>query len=386
MANITQRGNSFRVLVSIPKGKPITQTFSTRAEAVAWGGRQDQKKSRGELTATSGKTVGELLEIYLDMVAAKSDSGRWNRMRIEKWLQDPISALPVAKITAHDMNVWIDRRSKDKTSYRAAGKTARQISGSTVNREVNLWSAAFTYAVKSLKWIPNNPCHGVNRPPEAPSRNRALLTKDEIQKICAAGRIHLDPKLTTKTARVTATFLLALETGMRSGELLRLRPIDYRKSERRVHVAALEIGGRKGSKSGRVQASRYVPLTGRAMQLLDQLLVTMPPDQEARKGLTQPPYIIGLDDAARDVLWRKVRDAATVTDLTFHDTKHEACTRLSKVPGVDVIALSHAVGTKDIRLLRDTYYINDATATANLLPDQLALNAKAWHELGSDPT
>lgn len=83
----------------------------------------------------------------------------------------------------------------------------------------------------------------------------------------------------------------------------------------------------------------------------------------------QPPYIVGLDDSQRDALWRKARDKAGVTQYTYHDSKHEACTRLSKF--LDVLDLSHAIGTKDIRLLRDTYYINDASAAAAKLPKQL---------------
>ena len=59
-----------------------------------------------------------------------------------------------------------------------------------------------------------------------------------------------------------------------------------------------------------------------------------------------------------------------IEDLHFHDTKHEAATRLSKF--LDVLALSHAIGTKDIRLLRDTYYNNDAARAAKLLPKQLS--------------
>lgn len=87
---------------------------------------------------------------------------------------------------------------------------------------------------------------------------------------------------------------------------------------------------------------------------------------------------IDVEDLARqiavrmdpDALWRKARDMACVEDLHFHDTKHEAATRLSQF--IDVLALSHAIGTKDIRLLRDTYYNNDASRIAKKLPAQLS--------------
>src|SRR5690606_23910156 len=119
--------------------------------------------------------------------------------------------------------------------------------------------------------------------------------------------------------------------------------------------------------------SRKVPLTGRAMELLDKLLETMPEGQEAKDGFSYPPYIVGVNDSQRDALWRKARDKSGVENLTYHDTKHEAATRLSTF--LDVLALSHAIGTKDVRLLRDTYYNNDAQRAAKLLPSKLAIHA-----------
>jgi integrase len=265
------------------------------------------------------------------------------------------------------MNEWMAARSKDLTTRAGA---SRPISGSTVNREMNLWSAAFAYGIKSLQWTKVNPCLGASRPPNAPARNRSLLTRDEIRALCIAGDYVASEPLQSMTARVLACWLLSLETGMRSGELLRLRPRDYDRENMTVKVAALEVGGRKGTKSGRIVASRHVPLTQRAADLLDQLLAAMPADQLPKAGFLAPPFIVGMDDASRDALWRKVRSQSGVEDLTFHDAKHEACTRLSKI--IDVLALSHAIGTKDIRLLRDTYYINDAAGVAKMLPSKLA--------------
>lgn len=62
---------------------------------------------------------------------------------------------------------------------------------------------------------------------------------------------------------------------------------------------------------------------------------------------------------------------AGVVGLHYHDTKHEACTRLPR--HIDVLALSPAIGTKDVRLLRDTYYADDAERTAKLLPPTLVV-------------
>ena len=153
---------------------------------------------------------------------------------------------------------------------------------------------------------------------------------------------------------------------MRSGESLRARRCDYWRDKSTLHVAAIEAGGRKGSKSGRssVAPSRNGPLTGRAQELNEQLLLSAPADQ---------PYFVGLTDSQRDALWSGSVKKAAVVDLHFHDTKHEAATRMA--PFLDPLALSHAVGTKYNRLLREVYYNENAARSAALLPRQLTVTS-----------
>lgn len=368
MASYEPRGNSVRAVVRLPGGGKQTATFDTQVEAEHWAATMEAKKQIGALKGARGAvvTVGQLFEAYLDAVGSKTDSAKWNRLRLLQWCNDPIAAMRLADVVTHHINEWINRRMTTPSL-----STGRIVTPSTVNRELNLMSSAFTYAVKDRKWIDVNPCHGARRPERGRPRKRPLLTSAEIHALEISTGFATDPKLRTLTSRVGASFLLALETGMRSGEILRLRPCDYWREKRTVHVAAIEVGGRKSSKSGRasVDPSRNVPLTGRAVELLDLLLATMPDDQEAQEGFTRPPYIVGVNDSQRDSLWRKAVRQAGVEDLHYHDTKHEAATRLATF--LDVLALSHAIGTKDVRLLRDTYYNNDASRSAALLPDRL---------------
>lgn len=361
MASFEQRGGSWRAIVRLPGGRKYSATFDTKGQAEAWAAEQEARKKRGEIR--TGRSVRDLLKAYYD-VAIETDSGRWNGFRIMSWLDDPLADVSLDTITTHDINEWIARRGK-----MASKTTGRRLSPSTVERELNLMSAAFTWAVKTRKWLKVNPCHGSIRPEAVPPRDRPLLTEEERNLITAAAGMREDVKLVTKTARVGACFLFALETGMRSGEILRLRPADYFRENRVVRVAAIERGGRKGSRSGRKASGREVPLTETAIALLDRLLESMPDDQQPIEDFAYPPYIVGMTDAQRDALWRQIRDRSGVDNLQFHDTKHEAATRLSKF--LDVLELSHAIGTKDLRLLRDTYYAKDAQRAAKRLPSTL---------------
>lgn len=368
MASFETRGTSTRAIVRTPGGKKLTATFDTKAQAEAWAAAREAELRRATPAAAANmdRTNAEVFETYLDTVASKTDSAKWNRLRLLKWCSQPIGKMRAAVTTTHDVNEWISARLQERTRM-----TKQPVSPGTVLREINLMSAAFQYAVAKLRWLDVNPCHGAERPAAPPPRDRPPLTAQDIQAIRLATGYDRDPELRTLTARVGACFLLALETGMRSGEILRLRPADYDRDARVVSVRALERGGRKTSRSGRnrISSARQVPLTGRAVELLDQLLRTMPADQKPVDGMAMPPYLAGLRDDQRDALWRKAVRQAGVHDLHYHDTKHEACTKLSK--HLDVIALSVAIGTKDIKLLRDTYYQKDAQAAARLLPQSL---------------
>ncbi|MFH4289573.1 tyrosine-type recombinase/integrase, partial [Acinetobacter baumannii] len=61
---------------------------------------------------------------------------------------------------------------------------------------------------------------------------------------------------------------------------------------------------------------RNVPLSKRAVELLTLL-----------KGLDKK-QVFTCNSQSFDTLWRKLRDRCQIADLHFHDTRHEACTRL----------------------------------------------------------
>jgi integrase len=60
----------------------------------------------------------------------------------------------------------------------------------------------------------------------------------------------------------------------------------------------------------------------------------------------------------------RIRNKTTITDLHFHDTRHEAITRLSKK--MPILALARNVGHTDIKQLM-VYYNESASEIAKLL-------------------
>lgn len=136
--------------------------------------------------------------------------------------------------------------------------------------------------------------------------------------------------------RVAVAFLFAIETAMRSSEILMLTAasVNYKAKFARLPM----------TKNG---TARNVPLSSRAVKLL-KMLPAVP------KG--EP--LFALSASSRDSLFRKARDRSQIPDVTFHDTRHEAITRLAKK--LQPLDLARMTGHRNISELM-TYY--DATAT-----------------------
>lgn len=97
---------------------------------------------------------------------------------------------------------------------------------------------------------------------------------------------------------------------------------------------------------------RDVPLSGRAVELL-----------EAMRGVDRAS-VFTVDSQVASTLFRRARMRAKINGLTFHDSRHDAITRLAQK--LNVLQLARMVGHRDIRSLQ-TYYNETAESMARLL-------------------
>jgi integrase len=74
--------------------------------------------------------------------------------------------------------------------------------------------------------------------------------------------------------------------------------------------------------------------------------------------------LFGLTTASLDALFRKARANSLIEGMTFHDTRHEAITRLAKK--LNVLELARMVGHRDLRMLQ-IYYNETASQLAERL-------------------
>ncbi|MYM21465.1 tyrosine-type recombinase/integrase [Duganella sp. FT135W] len=294
----------------------VSGTFDTKAAALKWEAHQRMTLGQGEQQLAVTKTCAEAFRRYEIEVSRTKRGYRWEAGRLAAMAASSLGPITMAQLSTSHIAAWRDER-------------LRSVQGGTVTREMNLLSHVFSVARKEWQWLQTNPTRDVARPRPKPHRDRRI-SQDEIDRICIALRWPSDGSITapeTIQQRIALAFLFAIETAMRAGEICGLRAGD-------VHGRVAHL---KMTKSG---YPRYVPLSPRAVEIWSMV-----------------PNGFCITTATLDAMFRMARHRAGVEGLTFHDSQHEAITRLASK--INVLDLARMVGHRDIKQLQ-TYY--NATA------------------------
>jgi integrase len=172
----------------------------------------------------------------------------------------------------------------------------------SVNRELSLLRNVLNVAVRE-GWLTRSP-FAAGRPlinaADERKRQRVLTRDEEVRLLaaCTGARAHLRPLI-----------ILALDTGMRQGELFRLRWDDVDDAAGVIRIDAMNT---------KTLTAREVPLTARAFAVLDEVR-DRPPAHAAGR-------VFGITNNVSKS-FTAVRQAAGLEDLRFHDLRHTAATR-----------------------------------------------------------
>lgn len=307
MGSITKYKDKYRAYVRV-NNKRKSKVFPRKADARHWIDQQEQA-----MEADTGHSLHDAFTRY-ELTKSKEKKGHdWESARFAKF-KEYFKDKPISEVTKSDIAAWRDWR-------------AKQVAGSTVSREMTLLSALFSVALHEWEWITKHPMVGVKRPKQPKHRDR-VYTEKEVELICLALRSG------EKQNSIRLAFLFALETAMRSGEILKIK-----KDHLQDNVLFVP-----DSKNGE---SRYVPLSKKALEILEEA-----------------EFCFDVSDETRDTLFRKARKKAGVADATFHDSRHTAITRLAKI--LSPFELARMVGHKNLNQLM-TYYNESPSNIANRL-------------------
>jgi integrase len=312
MASIKQHKDGWRAFI-FKQGVRKSKVFITKTAAAAWARQMEIDIENGILGKLPNKKFSDLLEKYLEVVSAKKAGKKWEKVRIDNALKMEISKVSVSNLNSTHVAEWRDKR-------------LETVSNSTVLREWNLLSHVCSIAIVEWKWLLTNPFKEVQRPKAPEARWRRISDAEIGGLLIALGYDFTQPK--TITARIGAAFLFSIESALRAGELCALTWNHVH--DRHIHIPK--------SKNG---FKRDVPLSKEARRLLDEL-----PKDAA--------LVFNLTCSQIDSLFRKAKAMRNIEGLHWHDTRHEALTRLSKK--LNVMELAKIAGIRDLRILQNVYY------------------------------
>jgi integrase len=244
-------------------------------------------------------------------VSPRKRSAHTEISRIKALIRRPIAHRPLASLSSADL-----------ATYRA--ERLKAVSSSTVIRELNTLSHAIDTAMRDWNvYLHRNPCKLVRRPSPPRGRNRRL-TGDEEQ-------LLLDAADTGRNIYMRDLIVLAIETGMRRGELLSLDWVHVDLEQRIAHLPLTKNGD-----------PRDVPLSSRAREVLQRVW-------EAQ-GSPLVGRALPTSESAVCQAWGHLCGRAGISGLHFHDLRHEAVSRLFE-KGLNVIKVGTISGHKELRML-----------------------------------
>lgn len=308
-------------------------TFLNKTDAKQWvAQREAELRSRKKKGAISNKTLMEAISRFQDELCPKRKGGRWENIRLTLLAR----FLPVQKqlddVTVREIVEFRDER-------------LRSVAGPSVIREMSLLSSLFTIASQEWQWCTSNPVKGVRRPKSNHHRER-VFTQDEIDLVTRTMKVAENDQIKpgSRKQQDGLCFLIALETGMRLGEICKLRWEMLDEAKRQLNLP--------GSIT-KTAHPRSVPLTSAALAVI-----------ERAKGLDEEQVIPNRDPQSASDNFRMMLKRAGVIGATFHDTRHTAATKFA--PLVGPFDLCKIFGWTDMKRAL-TYYNPSASDLAKRL-------------------
>jgi len=347
------------------RGYPAqSKTFTTKAEAEAWANMIESEMSRGVWVSrieAEATTLYEALKRYEEEVSLSKRGAAQEISVVKAYKAVDLARRPLATIRSADIAKLRDEWLKE---YKPA----------TVLRRLAVLSHVFNIARKEWGMESlSNPIELVRKPQPNNARTRRIAASDAA--ICKSGehepeseRGAQDGEL-KRVAKASGSKLLpsiiwlAVETAMRRGEIVSLLWGNVDLDRRVAHLPSTKNGD-----------ARDVPLSSRAVSLLQALEVARNNAKEdtfdCDEENTGRVFAIRSDAVTRAferavararqiyvdecMAARLKPDGKFLTDLRFHDLRHEAISRLASI--FPMHELTKITGHKDPRMLMRYYH------------------------------
>ena len=314
MATIRKRYGRYHVQVRKNGYPAVTQTFSSITSAKKWIKAAESDMERRLFKPVSDVTVGEILSRYERTILPKHRGASLHESYRIKRLNAAFGHQPVSDLKASDIAHYRDKRLEAVTL-------------ATVRRELVILRSVLNIAMKD--WdinIPENPVSRIRLAKADKARTRRLEAGEE-QRLLLSANDQLKRIIT-----------LALETGLRRGEILSIKKSHINHSKSVLLIP-----------STKADVPRTVPLSSAALASLTGQMRTSQRHSEGVFELHESP-IFGYTPRGLSGEFLKLCRRTEIDDLRFHDLRHEATSRLFE-KGLNPVEVATITGHKDTKML-----------------------------------
>lgn len=302
------------------KGYPsVTQTFDRRVDGERWAATQEADMARGrfsDMREANSLSLHDALERYRAECTSKKKGKKQEGHRLDLWQSSTLANRPIGQIKAADIAKWRD------------GRLDAGAAPNTVKNDLIVLSHVFTIAER--EWGMDNlvnPVRKIKKPVSPPGRERRLIPPDGDYPGEEHILLKIAPKLTKKWMH--DLIIIALDTSMRLSELLSIS-----RENTDLKRATTKLLDTKNN------TKRTVPLSVRAVATLKNM-----PEYKSGDSRYFPFKVSDVETG-----WRMLKEKADITDLHFHDLRHEAISRFFE-KGLNHVEVMKISGHKTISSL-----------------------------------
>jgi integrase len=347
------------------KGHPaLSKSFSKKTDAKAWASDKEAKIRGGDKVNRMAEktTVAEALTEYLQkhsrLETDKSGKERTmstlprSKMYAVQSVIHHLGEFSIEALTTQLVTDFLEKLQKVEIPQPAnkkrshplyEGDKPRTYSPSAVRKLFYALKVALDWHAVTHNYSLGDKLNNVTPPPAwSKPRERRLEGNEEQRLLVACEGMYKDPE------GWKCLIQLALETAMRSGELLGMRWDEVRVSQRFVIIPKEREKTRRG---------RQVPLSSKALAILEKMKAVRTTDT-GRVFERLPSNTIVLGKGFKSITKR-----AGIEGLRFHDLRHEATSRFFERTSLQTMEISLITGHTEMKTLQ---------RYANLRPQHLA--------------
>jgi integrase len=236
MATIRKRSGKYHAQIRKTGYNALTKSFSSLTTAKRWASATEADMERNlHVLIPDNTTIGELLDRYEKEISPLHKSHQVEKYRLQT-LREHLGDKRVSALLPSVVCKYRDQRLK-------------AISPASLKRELTILSSVLNIAVK--EWginLQSNPVSMVSLPKIARGRDRRLEPGEEEQLLSSSGELK-------------RLIILALETGMRRGEILNIKKshIDFTRQTLLIPLT-------------KTDTPRTIPLSSKAIAVLREQL------------------------------------------------------------------------------------------------------------------